>query len=216
MILKEKSESPRLFGRDEVYYEGEVGNQYRRIAGAFSWPSGSKAGCLVILGESRRMDPVLNKTHYEVLATRQTPYAEDLLRQCAELMGPFFVQCYYYDSSNTAMVDDYLCECACKYATFPTVQAPHCDDPQAMRFYASLILNLTNPRAKRLFFGDDDTLPAHLRQIDATKIRGATIEEYPLLSALGFCLSGLETYKHDPEEQARLDAANAELPEDDF
>ena len=195
MFVK-KEEDSRLFGHPETFFEDkETGDQFCRVAGGLAWPSGANPGGVVVVAETRRVDPVLRKRPYNVLVTYETLDVGRLLNVCKDLRARYFLKPFYTDMSNKPMIDHLY---RLNVTGLHVMDAPFSDDPDGFRYYIALIQELTNPNRRILYLGHDKTLPAHLRQIDATKIRGATIEEYPLLSALGFCLSGLESYAYDP------------------
>ena len=211
-MLKEKVEHPPLFGRPEDFFEDEEGNQYRRIYGGLAWPSGSKPGAIVVVAESRKEDAVLKKHQYHVLRSQVELNTERLLRHCRDLSVRFRIEASFTDTSNKPMMDTLRRLRLKLYLR----EAPFACDSDGFRYYISLIQQLTDQQAKRLYFGDDKLLSATLMGIPQEKVKGTTaIHEFPLASALGFAVSALEAIVYNPNENQEVEYLNSQLTTED-
>jgi len=191
-----------FYGEQEVFLN-EKGDEYSRISCGIGWPTGHRAGFSVVVGESLFKDRVVKKPHYYVLAEHESFNPTDLLQKCLIWQREFHVGQYYADTTNAPMMEFLRKLDIGLYLTDP----PFVNDTNSLSAYISSIRECTT-----CLHLDGSGLQKLLWKIPADKIKRATnVGEFPLLMALGGCLSALITWAHDPKEQHRANVLNAEL-----
>jgi len=201
MKITQKIES-NFYGEREIFLN-EKGDQFSRISCGIGWPTGHRAGFAVALGESLFKDRAMKKSHYYVLGEHENFNPTDLLKKCLIWQREIYVGKFYADTKNEPMLEFLRKLNIGLYLTDP----PHNDDPNSLSAYISNIRECTT----RLHLGGSG-LQKRLWEIPADKIKRATSAgEFPLLMALGGCLSALITWEHDPQEQHRANVLNEEL-----
>ncbi len=203
-MMKKKNSGNVYSGDPEQYLQDEhTGEEYCRISGGIGWPSAAQPGALVIIGETREMDPILGRSHLHLLITYQTHNFEKLISKAGIFRRTYFIDRYFLDLSNEPMRE------AMYRAgpSFNSTQAPYGGEAGNLRFYIVLAQQLTSADGKILFFMEDQAVKNSLKELDETRIRSPA-EDSPLLAAMGYVLAGMESFKHDPEEKHRMIQAN--------
>ena len=183
--------------RREVYLDDEKARrEYCRITAGIVGP-GAYPGAYVMVAEHR------GKPHYRVLkcVSCDSPTilgekmkAEKRKSHVSQIFGNLEDEGFRKHLQRTRQ---YL----------PILQAPFASDfPYAL----NLVRDLVRPSRKRLMLGDHRSLEEELRRLPEI-LKGVRSEEYPLTLALTYAVGGMETYKHNPDQEFEIRALNEQL-----
>lgn len=193
LIQESKGASPHGYGSDRYFRNTETGEEYRRIYGGFAFPSGSREGFAVIVAEDRYLDPEVHQRLYKILTYYESNSVIDLVDRCLEFKTVYRSDPLFGDA------DSPLVEVIRRSHPSFHLQRP----PQrelSLTYFVVLIQSLTAAGKKKLHF-NDPLLTGRLMEVEPQRIQHGQLDEFPLLSAIGFCLCALETLSGDPGKE---------------
>ena len=179
----------------EIYWVHNT-ESYRRVAGGIAWP-GRDPGFVCVEAE----DLFENSTKarpYVLLAEGEERALGELLKVTYELQKAWWCDDFYGEANHRPMMD-FVYEFTehPNYSDGIYIQnAPFISEPAAFRYYTDVIYNLLNRRV--LTISEDMKLSVYLHELPPDKRTTATVTDYPAIAALGYAVSGLETYKPAP------------------
>jgi hypothetical protein len=169
--------------------------EYGEVAGGIGWPTGAKPGEVVVVAEKGR--------NFYVIGHASAFEPPELLGKCVALSKKFGFRYFYCDINNRPMMDHVY-----RIKNRPNFTSSKLlDDPNELVGYVGIIRELTSSGSKRLFFhGDAGAVANRLYEVPLEKLHGQTQAfDYPLLQALGGCLSSMTKYKMTPEQEAEME-----------
>jgi len=127
-------------GKGAVYEDERTRKMYDQIKAGLGWPTGARAGYLVVIGE--------RGLHYDILTYFDSFDIRTLLGKCVSLAKEWFFNEIYCDAENEPMM-----RYVDKLKSRPNfLNPPHLGDPNELQGYTTLIRELTVPHRKRLNF----------------------------------------------------------------
>jgi hypothetical protein len=191
----------------ELYwFDRETGREYGNVVGGLGWP-GSKDGCLVVAGVGLTEDTDLEAFPIQVLGETVAEDLDQLLRTALKLKDQFSIGHFYGDLENMgmmALLDEFNGDRR-KRGLSPLDLYSHPQDKESGRlsFYLQLIKKLTRPNRKILSFGPESILPGYLLSLSPEEASKATINNHPIIAAMGYALAVLTAWRprKEPREQ---------------
>jgi hypothetical protein len=189
----------------------------KRTVGALAWP-GSAPGAVVVLGQEYRITDNFPKENdiqilYHVLDFFQSKDLSQLIETARQFNWEHACESFYARLNHKAGTDFLQLwnqeQQKARKALFYLTEAPMTAREEHHRrgnieVHVALLREYIRPEKKRLIFGDWSTkLKAPLEAIqplDATKLKDL---DYPIVSALAYCLAGIvptETYDQESRE----------------
>lgn len=169
--------------------------EYGEVVGGIGWPTGGKAGEVVVVAEKVR--------NFYVIGHASAFEPSELLAKCMALSKKFGFRYFYCDTTNQpAMTHAYKLK---KRPNFTNSELN--SDPNELAGYLGIIRDLTRPGNKKLFFsGSAGAVANRLFEVPIEELHGQKqAADYPLLKALGSCLSSMRKYRHTPEQEREMD-----------
>lgn len=173
---------------------------YRRVIAGVSWPTASRPGWIILLGESLFPDfSIVGSPHtYHEIASCSNSSLDYLCRTAGKLYTKYPEAEFFGDTINPMNAVWISLGAPALY------KAQFCDNPEDLHFYGHLIRKLLSA-PKTLFFapesGIDGKLLVGMRQEDISSGRAA---EHPLLAAIGHAAIELELYRPVVSKAPRL------------
>lgn len=183
-----------------VRYENlETGEEYLCLSGGFGWP-GLKPGFSLVLAVQQSED---GKNHlYKTLEEVEEKNIQVLLQHSFDLFQKYGKSCktipweWYGDPENGLNeflyeFDTHLEKEDSFYLTYP----PHFKEPNKFEIYCQTIFATLQEGNKRLFLGPCKRAQSYLNQFNDEQVYKGTPEDNPAISALGYAVSALTTWK---------------------
>jgi hypothetical protein len=179
--------------------DAKTGRGYEMVSAGLGWPTSKREGCIVVIGEAKNGFYIMDE--YETFDVRR------LVTKCTILRKQYSIDQIYLDTENRPLVD-YIYQIA---PGLPTMGPPYLGDADELNGYLTIIRELTAPDRKRLFFGGSG-LGARLLEIPADKLQHQSSSgDFPLVFAVGSCLTGMRYNKVDPDELDRIEGITDSL-----
>ena len=172
---------------EPAFFDEDKGIYYGWVVGGLVWPS-ENPGAVVIVGQEDVWRPP--RPAY-VLAEFEEKTIGDLIKRCAHLAKDFCTEDFYGRQDPTCLryVDQHNAEARQKrMKRFNFNPAPSCDLP--MDYHFNLLRDRLTPGKKTIHFPDGSQLKGQLLSVPESHVI-AEDSHYPLVSALGYCVSAL-------------------------
>ena len=175
------------------YREGDE-RLYKRIWGGLAPPS-EKPGAIVVVGEELALRP---PAHIYFVDEAQESALDNLLQRALDFRGLYQVQEFYSCTKD----NDYLrylshWNAGRREKHLKTVEistAPNSSSDGNISFHISLLRSRLAPNEKTLHLGESKLLPAAFNELSMSEVAKATDSQHPLLAALGYVVSALDSY----------------------
>jgi hypothetical protein len=181
----ERIETPQ----GDYFKDQETGAEYCRIVGGLAWPFGKEPGFLVVVGEDFVKTPGIGRSLY-VLAEREGPYLDDLIRYWQELRGQYLADPWIGDPSFKGNINFFHTAGERDRQGFTLLEAPYFDDPHGLSSYFQLIRSLLKSTHKVLHFVEGSILPGYLQALPPEEMMKPA-PEHPPVAALGYAVAYL-------------------------
>lgn len=201
-IEKKHIEDP-LGVRRSYYYDHTNNRDYRRICGGVAWPHGDQPGFLCVISENDHTDPRLRLRHYWILTEYENKDVDKIVKRMYDLQNRYLVSSWYGDTDNVLMmhfVDRFNRRLSREKKGIYISEAAFVGETHNLRLYAHQVQNLTKPARKSLYFGKDSQIPGHLSGLSPDDVQKKKAEEFPVIAALGYVLSGMDEPYVDVEK----------------
>lgn len=195
------------------YREGDE-RFYKRIWAGIVPPS-ERPGALAICAEEIALRP---PAHIFVVATAEESAEDGLLQRALDLKALYQVQGFYGRIKNA---DFY------RYLSFWNAErrqrnlktleisaAPNSAEGN-IGFHIGVLRSRLSPNSKSLHLGESKLLPAAFQELSMSDVATAKDTEFPILAALGYCVSAIDSYGADFERD-QPESAEMEYDIDDI
>lgn len=207
-IEKKTIETP-LGVKRSYYYDRTNNRDYRRICGGVAWPHGDQPGFLCVISEDDNTDPRLRLRHYWILTEFENKDVDRLVKRMYDLQNRYLISQWYGDTDNVLMmhfVDRFNRRLSRKKKGIYISEAAFVGETHNLRLYAHQVQSLTKPERKSLYFGKQSQIPGHLSSLSPDDVQKKKAEDFPVIAALGYCLSGLDEPYIDQSKDRELHA----------
>jgi len=193
-IEKRTLKTPLGIKRDYLFDHINL-REYRRIIGGIAWPSGEHPGFLCVIGESDHTDKRLQLRHLWMLTEHEDRDVNKLIKRMYDVQNRYLVDPWYGQTENVLMmhfVDRFNQRLPIKKTGIYIAEAPFLDEAHNLRLYAHQARSRVTPAGKTLHFGSNSQIPGQLSGLTPDDVQTKKAEDFPVVAALGYCLSGLE------------------------
>lgn len=167
---------------------------YRRTLGVLSWPCGHRPGTVIVVGQEHIEDTTVGRRHIHVLGEAESPFAEELYKNCRVLSREHCMSRWYSDCSNPMWKVFDGQNRQDRIHEIPPIRLIHSivfHDGNSLDGYIQLILQRLQTGRKSLHFGKASVLPARLLEIQGD-IGSARPDDYPAMVALISAIAELD------------------------
>ncbi len=182
-----------MIGKDEstgTFLDHETSGRYRQLVGGLAWPCGERPGYLVVVAEDFWEDRTLGARPFNIIAEREAPGMDDIVRHYQELSALLLVGPWAGDPENRGM----LRYCQQKIPQFSLYPAPYFDDPRNLGYYFQLFRTLTKEERKVLHFNNHEMVRGYLSSLPPEEFNKPA-KEHPPAAALGYAITYLDQNK---------------------
>jgi hypothetical protein len=173
-----------------IFLDCETSGRYLQIVGGLAWPFGERPGYLIVVAEDFWEDRTLGARPLNIIAERESPDMDDIVRHYRELSGLLSVGPWVSDPENRGM----LRYCQQKNPQFSLYPAPYFDDPRNLEYYFQLFRTLTKEERKVLHFNNHEMIRGYLNGLPPEEF-SKPAKEHPPAAALGYAITYLDQNK---------------------